>query len=103
MHEFLFSPEVLTPPRLSTGMGKLSHSFSPQKMSEHDLYLRILRDGASLAKFFNIIRFHPSGLKEVLEAETGTHRDAMTGLLKPVGINGIIDGTGLSVSCGLFC
>lgn len=72
-------------------------------MSEHDLYLRILRDGASLAKFFNIIRFYPSGLKEVLKAETCTDRGAITGLFNPVGINGIIDGIGLSVSCRVFC
>ena len=72
-------------------------------MSDHDLHLRILRDGASLARIFKLPGFVLLGFKEMLEAETCTHTDATTALFNSVGINGAMDGTGASVSHGLFC
>lgn len=72
-------------------------------MSEHDLYLRMLRDGASLPRIFKLAGFMLLGLKEMLKAETDTHGDATTGLFNPMGINKAMDGTGACVSHELFC
>jgi len=62
-------------------------------MSEHDLYLRILRDGASLARIFKLSGFMDLELKEMLETKISTHREATTGLFNPMGINRAMDGT----------
>lgn len=62
-------------------------------MSDHNLYLRILRDRASLARIFTPEIQRDAGGKE---RHTQTHNTTM-------GINGAMVGTGALVSHGLFC
>lgn len=78
--------------------GSFSHSLFTQKISEHVLYVRILGDRASLARIFKLSGFVLLGLKEMLEVEMRTHRDATTGLFSPMGIIRAMDGTRASVS-----